>query len=313
MAGFQKAKKEKIWTKTMLAGSAGSGKTFSALRMATGIVKKCGGRIAAIDTENGRMNYYANDFDFDVMTLQEPYEPEKYINAINDAVSGGYTVIIIDSTTHEWNFCKDLVSKIPGTNDFTKWKTVTPRHNAFVEKILQAPIHTICTVRGKDAYVIEANEKGKFAPKKMAGGIDQRGSELEYNSTLAFMIDQETHIAQVMKDNTSQFDGKFDVISETTGELLYTWANDGESVAPKIVIKSQEEIDNEELQSVIGEIKEICSTATKVDKVITAVELGDKISELNNGVKNFAKNTDLEATLKLKNEVVSYIEGLKKA
>lgn len=311
--GFQKAKKEKIWTKTMLAGSAGSGKSYSALRLATGIANRCGGRIAAIDTENGRLKYYANEFDFDTLTLEEPYTPEKYIDAINDAVSGGYAVVIIDSTTHEWSYCKELVSKIPGANEFTKWKSITPRHNAFVEKILQAPIHTICTVRGKDAYVLETQENGKVAPKKKAGGIDQRGSELEYNSTLAFMIDQEAHVAQVMKDNTSLFDGKYDILTEKHGEMLYAWANDGQAVVPKIVIETQEEIDAKELQIVLDELKEICGNATRVEKIVTATELNKKVGELNNGVTNFTKNTDLDATIKLKGEVIEYLESLKKA
>ena len=47
---FVKAKKEKIWTKILLGGSSGSGKTYSALRLATGLAKKCGSGIAAIDT-----------------------------------------------------------------------------------------------------------------------------------------------------------------------------------------------------------------------------------------------------------------------
>ena len=70
MAGFQKAKKEKIFLKVLLAGASGSGKSFSALRLATGIVNKTGGRIAAIDTEAGRIRYYANEFDFDDLQLE---------------------------------------------------------------------------------------------------------------------------------------------------------------------------------------------------------------------------------------------------
>jgi len=46
---FQPATKAQAKLKAALFGPAGSGKTFSALRIATGI----GGRIAVIDTERG--------------------------------------------------------------------------------------------------------------------------------------------------------------------------------------------------------------------------------------------------------------------
>ena len=150
---FVKAKKEQIWVKMLLAGPSGGGKTFSALRVATGLAKAADSRIAAIDTENGRIRYYANDFDFDDMQMDAPYSPEKYMAAIDEAVKAGYRVLIIDSLSHEWSFCLDLVNNMPGTNSYTKWKTVTPRHDAFKEKILQSPIHIIATVRGKDEYV----------------------------------------------------------------------------------------------------------------------------------------------------------------
>ena len=97
MAGFKKAKKEKIFLKILLAGASGSGKSFSALRLATGIANKTGGRIAAIDTEAGRIRYYANEFDFDDLQLTEPYTPEKYIDAINVAMGARAYSIVVDS------------------------------------------------------------------------------------------------------------------------------------------------------------------------------------------------------------------------
>ena len=103
MAGFQKATKEKVWTKVLLGGASGSGKSYSALRLATGLANKTGSRIAAIDTEAGRIRYYANEFDFDDMQLTEPYTPQKYIDAIDEAIKGGYQILIIDSISHEWN------------------------------------------------------------------------------------------------------------------------------------------------------------------------------------------------------------------
>ena len=235
---FVKAKKEKIWTKILLGGSSGSGKTYSALRLATGLAKKCGSGIAAIDTEAGRIRYYANEFDFSDMQLTEPFTPEKYIEAINDAVDSGFKVLIIDSISHEWNYCVDIHDKMPG-NSWTNWSKVTPRHDAFMEKILQAPIHIIATVRGKDEYVLE-EKNGKQTPKKVGLGFKQRDG-VEYNYTATFNIAQDTHIAEATKDNTHIFEGRYEVLTEKDGEALYDWANAGEDFAFNIP-KAQNDI-----------------------------------------------------------------------
>lgn len=229
--GFQKAKKEQIWAKILLNAPSGGGKTYSALRLATGIAKGCNSRIAAIDTENGRIKYYADEFDFDDMQLSEPYSPEKYIDAINEAVKSGYKVLVIDSLSHEWSFCLDLVNNMPGSNSYTKWKTVTPRHDAFKEKILQSPIYIIATVRGKDEYVLEENN-GKKVPKKVGLGYSQRDG-LEFDYTITLNLDQNTHRFSATKDNTHLFEDRYDVLTEEDGEAIYRWANSGETPAPR--------------------------------------------------------------------------------
>lgn len=242
MAGFQKAKKEKIFLKVLLAGASGSGKSFSALRLATGIANRAGGRIAAIDTEAGRIRYYANEFDFDDLQLEEPYTPEKYIDAINQAVESGYNTLIIDSITHEWNYILDQVDKIPGTNSYTKWGKLTPRHNKFTEKVIQSPINIIATVRGKDAYVLEQDKNGKQIPKKVGLGYTQRDG-LEYEYTVTFNIDQTNHIASAQKDNTHLFENRYEVLTEKDGEALYDWANSGAEALFNISKAQQDIID----------------------------------------------------------------------
>lgn len=256
---FVKAKKEKIWTKVLLGGSSGSGKTYSALRLATGLAKKCGSGIAAIDTEAGRIRYYANEFDFSDMQLTEPFTPEKYIEAINEAVSSGFKVLIIDSISHEWNYCVDIHDKMPG-NSWTNWSKITPRHDAFMEKILQAPIHIIATVRGKDEYVLE-EKNGKQTPKKVGLGFKQRDG-VEYNYTATFNIAQDTHIAEATKDNTHIFEGRYEVLTEKDGEALYDWANTGEDFAFNIS-KAQQDIIN--LATELGGSKDPDVTKATID------------------------------------------------
>lgn len=87
-----------------LAGPQASGKTTSALRLATGITQATGGKICVIDTENKRALQYAKDFKFNYLELDPPFSPERYDQAIQHAEKNGYgegDVIIIDSMSHE--------------------------------------------------------------------------------------------------------------------------------------------------------------------------------------------------------------------
>jgi len=292
---FQKAKKEQIWAKILLNSPSGGGKTYSALRLATGIARKCGSRVAALDTENKRIRYYANEFDFDDMQLDAPYSPEKYIKAIDEAVDAGYKVLIIDSLSHEWNFCLDLVNSMPGTNSYTKWKTVTPRHDAFKEKILQAPIHIIATVRGKDEYVLEENN-GKKVPKKIGLGYSQRdGLEFEYTVTLN--LDQDTHHFSAAKDNTHLFEDRFELLTEKDGEAIWAWANSGE--APVVPVKKSEiveEVDDGNdgeptLQDVISSIDALAKSLP--DRGIPKTKIAEVVKSATGGMANYNNIKDI--------------------
>ena len=272
--GFQKAKREQVWLKVLLSGASGSGKSYSALKVATGIAKECGSGIAYIGTEGSRNKYYADEFDYDLLELEEPFECEKYIEAIDAAVEAGYKVLIIDSMTHEWKWLNDVHDKMPG-NSFTNWGKLKPRHHKFMDKVLNSPIHIIATARGKDDWVLE-DKNGKQVPKKVGMG-QQQDKDISYEYTVSLMIAQDTHVASADKDNTKLFDGRFEVLTEKDGVRLYEWANKGDAPAPKKETPKYTETtyDSEDiLKSVKKEIISVCT------------ELGG------------TKNTDLMAVLK---------------
>ncbi len=60
---FKKAVKAKQKLRLAIDGVSGSGKTYTALSVASGL----GGRIAVIDSEHGSSELYADRFDFDVL------------------------------------------------------------------------------------------------------------------------------------------------------------------------------------------------------------------------------------------------------
>ena len=257
--GFQKAKREQVWLKVLLSGASGSGKSYSALKVATGIAKECGSGIAYIGTEGSRNKYYADEFDYDLLELEEPFECEKYIEAIDAAVEAGYKVLIIDSMTHEWKWLNDVHDKMPG-NSFTNWGKLKPRHHKFMDKVLNSPIHIIATARGKDDWVLE-DKNGKQVPKKVGMG-QQQDKDISYEYTVSLMIAQDTHVASADKDNTKLFDGRFEVLTEKDGARLYEWANKGDAPAPKKETPKYTETtyDSEDmLKSVKKEIISVCT------------------------------------------------------
>ena len=285
---FTKAKREKIYPKIALIGPSGSGKSYTALRLATGYVKKLGGnkKIYYIDSEGGRGKYYADKFDYEYCEITEPYSPEKYISTIKDAVScEDCGVLIVDSTTHEWSGKGGMLeqhSNMPG-NSYTNWAKLTPRHNKFVDELLYAPCCMITTVRGKDEYILE-EKNGKQVPKKVGVGGEQRGN-FEYEMTVAFNIDQDTHVATASKDNTGLFDNTYNVLTEEDGAKIYDWANSGKAVTvakPKAKVEEKKEEKTESkdntstetgfnpntatLDEFHSELLELCKEKAKIDR-----------------------------------------------
>jgi ABC-type dipeptide/oligopeptide/nickel transport system ATPase subunit len=84
-----------------LFGPSGGGKTFTALRLATGIQKVTGGDIYVIDTEARRALHYADLFRFRHLQFDEPYGSLDYLAAIRHCVAKGAKIVVVDSMSHE--------------------------------------------------------------------------------------------------------------------------------------------------------------------------------------------------------------------
>ena len=225
---FRKAEKQKAKLRLAITGTAGSGKTYGALLIAKGL----GGRIVLLDTENGSGDLYAGVCDYDVGTIQAPYEVEKYIDGIKQAEKLGYNVIIIDSLSHAWNGEGGLLEQIDNIaaasrsgNTYTAWRLITPMHNKLIEAMLNSSCHIIATMRSKTDYVIVENDKGRKEPRKVGlAPIQRDGMDYEFGVVFDLNIN---HMATVSKDRTSLFDGKVFTLSEETGQTLKTWLESG--------------------------------------------------------------------------------------
>ena len=213
--------------KMALQGSAGSGKTFSSLLLAKGLIDGDFSKVAIIDSENGSADLYAHLGPYNVISLTPPFTPEKYMEAIDICIGEGMRVIILDSISQVWDELLDFHSKLPG-NSFTNWNKVTPRQKAFVDKILQADAHIIATMRTKQDYVLNQKD-GKFIPEKVGLKAVQRDG-VDYEFTLVFDLDIK-HFAVASKDRTELFSSKPEfLINASTGKKIREWCEQGASL-----------------------------------------------------------------------------------
>ena len=226
---LQKATRKKSYLTLNLSGPSGSGKTYSALKLAYGLTGDWN-KIALIDTENGSASLYSHLGGFNTLDLAPPFTPERYIEAIDACISAHVEVIIIDSSSHEWNGpggCIEInehlaQSKFKG-NTWSAWSQTTPRHDAFVQKVLQCRCHVITCTRSKMETVMTDDKK-----VKKIGMKDIQREGWEYELTVSLNIDRDTHTAQASKDRTELFEGKDPfIITEKTGVLIKSWCEKG--------------------------------------------------------------------------------------
>lgn len=301
----KKAKREKIYPKIAIIAPSGGGKTYGGLRLATGMaeeIKKETGkdpRILMGNTESKRGLYYANEFDYDIVDIDPPYNPEKFVELIDFAVENGYDILIIDSSSHEWEGkggCLELQQQAGGT--YQSWAKVTPRHQKFINAIADSPITIIATMRGKDQYEMSKDERGRASVQKLGVGAKQREG-FEYEFTCTFLVDQKTNTAEVQKDNTHIFDSEGPtILTEAHGAKIMKWANSGEGYTP-VVRKPDEDDMADEFKTIKKEIIGLCTSlgGTKNEKLMTLLK--SYVPSGNpNAIKDISKAQELLSKLK---------------
>ena len=304
MAQFtaKSAKRELIWTKLALLGPSGSGKSFSSLRIAKGMLEALekkglaqNGRILFMNTEQKRGYYYANEFAYDIVDIDSPHNPEKYIEFLEWAVEEDYPIVIMDSTSHEWEGtggCLELHQRAGGT--FQSWGKITPRHNKFISAIADSEIHIVATMRGKDQYEIEKGDK--ISVKKVGKGAKQREG-FEYEFTATFMLDQKTNTSETQKDNTHIFEnlGAFQ-FTEKHGKQVIEWANSGKGYTPPVRTgKSEAEVMSELKTVIVDQCKELGGSDNK-DLIKLLKKYNAKGNP--NSIKSLEKLKELDGELK---------------
>jgi hypothetical protein len=221
---LKQSERKQVKLRLGISGASGFGKTKSALLLAYGMTNDWS-KIAVIDTENSSASLYSDMGNFNVIDLPAPYSPERYIEAIELCENSNISVVIVDSISHEWSGkggCLEIHEQLGGR--WSDWAIVTPRHQSFIDKILNSSCHIITTVRRKVDYSMESENGKSKVVKHGTKEITREG--FEYELTVNFELINDNHLVRASKDRTSLFANKPEfVITSGTGKRILDWCN----------------------------------------------------------------------------------------
>jgi len=241
---FRPAVRESVGLIVTLAGGTGSGKTYSALRLATGMA--AGKRFAVIDTEAGRAKHYADRFAFDHGDLAPPFRPSRYQEAIVAAADAGYPVIVVDSMSHEHageggllELHDEELTRMAGedyarreTCNLRAWIKPKMEHKRMLQRLLQIRAHLILCFRA-EKKVEMVKEAGKMVVRPKETGTGLFGwnpiceANLPFEATCSFiMLSDAPGVPHPIKlqEQHKGFFYKAQPIDEQAGASLARWA-----------------------------------------------------------------------------------------
>jgi len=147
----------------MVAGGTNTGKSFSSLLLARGMVGPRG-KIAVLDTESGRMANLRRHHEFDMDVMQPPFTPSLIAEAAEAAEADGYGALVVDSMSmihvgpggyRDWHrqeverMCRGDESKAIAM-DYPARKKPSLDRQAMLYRLLQRRIPIIFSCRARE-------------------------------------------------------------------------------------------------------------------------------------------------------------------
>ena len=244
---FRRAVREQVPLIVGISGGTGSGKTYSAMRMAKGMSH--GKPFCVIDTENGRASHYADQFTFDVLDLRAPFTPDAYSQAIAAADKAGYPVIVVDSMSHVWagdggvldwqeneldRMAKDDYNRREACK-MAAWIKPKMAHKHMMQTLLQVKAHLILCFRAEEKIEM-VKVGGKLEVRKKESLVGKDGwvpiceKNVPFEATCSFLLLASNpgipHSIKLQEQHKPFFDPK-NCIDEFSGEQLAKWASGG--------------------------------------------------------------------------------------
>jgi len=234
-----------------LMGPSGGGKTYSALRLATGIQSVRGGDIYVVDTEARRALHYADRFKFQHVPFAAPFGSLDYLAVLRYCVGKKAGVVIVDSMSHEhegeggYLALHDAeLDRIAGDdwdkrkrNNFTAWIKPAANRRALINGLLQMDAAFVFCFRAKEKIKpVKGGEPIELGFMPIAG--EEFLFEMTINALLMPHADgiptwsSEKVGEKLMMKLPAQFRDLFEKpqqISEAHGKAMAEWAKGSES------------------------------------------------------------------------------------
>ena len=209
MFEVKKAKRQRRPLKISLEGLSGSGKTFSALRLAFAMRRAgIGKRIVVADSENESAGLYdgvtmdGETWEYETCAIpQELQNPKGYADCYEYLTGQGFDLVIVDSLSHAWHGAMEIVDKYASANrgdKFGGWAKVAPDQRRMLTLLTDPRAHCIATMRVKSEYERVEGNNGRAQIKKVGMKTDQReGSEYEFDCVVRLDAGHEAHVEKV--------------------------------------------------------------------------------------------------------------------
>lgn len=243
------ATRERVPLLVGVYGPSGTGKTYSALRLATGMQKVVGGDVFVIDTEARRALHYADRFKFRHVPFGAPFDPEAYMGALEHCAKRSARVVVVDNMSHEHEGQGGVLemhdaelARIAG-DDYSKrerckmlaWQRPKAARRKLVHAVLQLGISAVFCFRAKEKLKL-----GRGKEPEQLGWMPIAGDEFIFEMTATALLlpgasgvptwnpGQEGERAMVKRPQ--QFDSLFrrhdgQPLSEDIGEAMARWAD----------------------------------------------------------------------------------------
>ena len=186
---YKRAVRENTNVLIALAGASGSGKTYSAMQLATGI---CGDEpFAMVDTEARRGLHYADQFDFEHVSLGPPFTPARYLESIKTLAVRGFKAVILDSGSHEWEGEGGVLEwadaeEAAGKKSIAIWIKPKAAHKKYVNGLLQCGTNLIVCLRAQEKT--KAEKRGREMIITNEGWSPICEKRFMYEMTMSFTL-----------------------------------------------------------------------------------------------------------------------------
>lgn len=244
------ARRGNLYTRMLLYGESGQGKTFTALEVAFHLADLYGiapNKIAVGDTETvesadredggtGSAEKYEGRpcncnrchrqglvlSGFQTMILEAGHrDPDSFMRFLEVCKKDGIMIVILDGITDEWRSLLQLVDQIKAQSRGREdgWGTARPLHNKFVQAVMEYPGHVIVTCRAKKE---SRHKKAEDGPGDV---LPDQDSNVIYEYDVSVLVRRGTsYVVKTRDDRLENFSSRH--AGADMAESLKRWCDD---------------------------------------------------------------------------------------